>query len=142
MSESSSAKKRTQKASGAVRPATGSAVAPLSLEALARDTQIAVEQLRMPAGYKQDGTLATLAELLDPEVATLELAELTPEQRQSVIVKRLEQRPTLDLMMIGAGHINQARALAEVQANTEIGRTLMEIEQRSINYLLNKARKK
>lgn len=108
--------------------------------ATAQKTPLSTEQLRMPAGYKNDGTIATLAEVISPQVATLDLAQLPAEQRRDVVVKRLEQLPSLDIVMIGAGHIDKERAIAEVKADTEIGHTIMEIEQRSINYLLNKAK--
>jgi len=36
--------------------------------------------------------------------------------------------------MLGAGLIDQKRAMAEVKAQTSIGRALMEIEQRVINH--------
>ncbi|HZE62296.1 MAG TPA: hypothetical protein VE056_00370, partial [Pyrinomonadaceae bacterium] len=53
--------------------------------------------------------------------------------------KRIAQQPKFQIAMLGAGLLDQKRAIAEVKAQTSIGRALMEIEQRVINHQVNKA---
>lgn len=92
-----------------------------------------------PAGYHIDGTTtATLDEITDPSVPTMSLAELTEEQRVNLVVSRLQMKPDdFHIAMIGPAVINKTRAIAEVQARSRIGRTLMEIEQTLLSDLGN-----
>ena len=82
-----------------------------------------------PAGYHVGGTkLATLTEVLAPSTPTMALAELTEQQRVDLVVARLQAKPDgFCISMIGSGVINKTRAIAEVQARSRVGRTLMEI---------------
>jgi hypothetical protein len=90
-----------------------------------------------PAGYHIDGVkLATLGELVDPSIPTMSLPELTEEQRVKLVVSRLRMEPdNFRIAMIGPGVIDKARAIAEVQSGSRIGRTLMEIEQNLLLHL-------
>lgn len=83
-----------------------------------------------PAGYHVGGTkIATLREVRSPAVPTMSLTELTLAQRISLVVASLRLRPgDFTIEMIGPGAINRARAIAEVRAQSRIGRTIMEIE--------------
>jgi hypothetical protein len=104
--------------------------------------EISAEQWDLPASFNAEGTqMATLREVVNPEVPTLSLAELSPDQRADLVAKRIEAQPKFQLAMVGAGIIDKERAIAEVKAKTKIGRALCEIEQRVINNLLNKAKK-
>jgi hypothetical protein len=59
----------------------------------------------------------------------MSLTELTLAQRISLVVASLRLRPgDFTIEMIGPGAINRARAIAEVRAQSRIGRTIMEIE--------------
>ena len=95
-----------------------------------------------PAGYHVGGTkLATLTEVLEPSTPTMSLAELTEQQRVDLVVARLQAKPDdFSISMIGPGVINKARAIAEVQALSRVGRTLMEIEQLLITTLTEPSR--
>jgi hypothetical protein len=90
-----------------------------------------------PAGYRVGGTkLASLAEVADPLVPTMSLSELTEQQRIDLAVARLQAKADdFRMIMVGPGLINKARAIAEVQARTKVGRTIMEIEQLLIEAL-------
>lgn len=83
-----------------------------------------------PAGFHIDGEkVATLREVRAPDVPTMSLAELKREQRVQLVLASLRARPDdFTIGMIGPGVINKARALAEVEAQSRIGKTLMEIE--------------
>jgi hypothetical protein len=97
-------------------------------------------QWDLPASYCADGNqLATLREVVDPDVPTMSLSELTPEQRAELVAKRIEAQPNFQIAMIGAGLLDKQRAIAEVKSYSKIGRALVEIEQKMINHQVNKA---
>jgi hypothetical protein len=97
-------------------------------------------QWELPTSYCADGKgWATLREVVDPDVPTLTYSELSPEQRAELVAKRISEQPKFQIAMLGAGLIDQKRAMNEVRAQTAIGRALMEIEQRVINHQVDKA---
>jgi hypothetical protein len=97
-------------------------------------------QWELPASYCAGGKgWATLREVVDPEVPTMTFSELSAEQRADLVAKRIAQQPKFQIAMLGAGLLDQKRAMAEVKAQTSIGRALMEIEQRVINHQVAKA---
>jgi len=66
----------------------------------------------------------------------MSLSELTDQQRIDLAVARLQAKADdFRMTMIGPGVINKARAIAEVQARTKVGRTIMEVEQLLIEAL-------
>jgi len=97
-------------------------------------------QWELPTSYCADGKgWATLREVVNPDVPTMTYSELSPEQRAELVAKRISEQPKFQIAMLGAGLLDQKRAMAEVKAQTAIGRALMEIEQRVINHQVNKA---
>jgi hypothetical protein len=90
-----------------------------------------------PAGYHLGGKkFATLVELLDPSVPTMSWAELNAQQKIDLVVARLRSKPEdFHIRMIGPDRIDKARAILEVQAQSKIGRTMIEIEQLLISAL-------
>jgi hypothetical protein len=94
------------------------------------------EQWDMPATYRADGSrMATFRELLDPHVPTISLSQLDRDKLAELVAKRIELQPKYKIMMIGAGAIDKERAITEVRAQTDVGRILTEIEQRTIQLL-------
>ena len=101
------------------------------------------KQWEMPAGFHSDGSKhATLREVLNPDVATMQLSDLTLEQRAELVAKRLELQPKIELAMIGAGMVDKARAITEVKNRTKVGRLLIEIEHQMIRNLIEQAQKR
>ena len=97
-------------------------------------------QWNLPASFCADGKgWASLRELVDPDVPTMTYSELSPDQRSALVAKRIAEQPKFQIAMLGAGLLDQKRAMAEVKAQTSIGRALMEIEQRVINHQVTKA---
>lgn len=97
-------------------------------------------QWELPTSYCADGKgWATLRDVVDPDVPTMTYSELSPEQRAELVAKRISEQPKFQIAMLGAGLLDQKRAMAEVKAQTAIGRALMEIEQRVINHQVDKA---
>ena len=100
------------------------------------------KQWEIPAGFHFDGTkAATLREVLDPDVPTIQLTDLTLEQRAKLVAKRLELQPSIELAMVGAGMIDKARAITEVKKKTQVGKLLIEIEHQMISNLIEQAKK-
>jgi hypothetical protein len=96
-------------------------------------------QWELPASYCAGGKgWATLREVVDPDVPTMTYSELSAGQRAALVAKRIAQQPKFQIAMLGAGLLDQKRAMAEVKAQTAIGRALMEIEQRVINHQVAK----
>jgi hypothetical protein len=99
-------------------------------------------QLKLPAGFSSDGKkMASLKQVLAPEIPTRDFGELAPEQQAILTAERIRRQPRYKMGMVGAGVIDQKRAIAEVKAQTDVGRTLMEIEQRTIRMLKEKAKR-
>ena len=97
-------------------------------------------QWELPASFCAGGkSWATLREVVDPDVPTMTYSELSPKQRAELVAKRISEQPKFQIAMLGAGLLDQKRAMAEVMGQTAIGRALMEIEQRVINHQVTKA---
>ena len=97
-----------------------------------------------PACYAFDNSrMATLQELISPNVPTKNLVELSDDQLAELVVSRLEmEAPDFQLAMMGVGIIDKARAIAEVKARSTIGRYLIEIEHILIDQLETVGRRK
>ena len=103
---------------------------------------IPAKQWDMPAGFHSNGVEhATLRDVLDPDKPTMQLSDLTIQQRAELVVKRLELQPKIELAMIGAGMIDKSRAITEVKNRTKVGRLLIEIEHQMIRNLIEQAEK-
>jgi hypothetical protein len=103
-------------------------------------SEIPEEQLELPAGYSADGSrMVSLREVLSPDVPTADFPQLAPEQKAALTAERIRRQPKFKLGMVGAGIIDKERAIQEVKAQSDVGRTLIEIEQRTINHLIKKA---
>jgi hypothetical protein len=130
----SASRPRAKEASASAKPANEVTPSPIG-------TSVPQGQWDMPAGFRPDGKLATLKEVVDPKVPTLSLAEINPEQRADLVAKRIELQPNYQIAMIPAGIIDKDRAIAEVKSQSKVGRALTEIEQRVINNLIERATK-
>lgn len=138
MTNKPSRKKATKKqASKGAASATKSAAAKKKSK---KTEAIQDRQWALPASYCADGKgWATLRDVADPEIPTMSFSELSSEQRAALVARRIEQQPKFQIAMLGAGLVDQKRAIAEVKNQTAIGRALMEIEQRVINHQTAKA---
>jgi hypothetical protein len=110
-------------------------------KAKALNAPVPEDQWNMPAGFRSDGGIATLKEVVDPKVPTVSLAEVTPQQVADLVVKRIEQQPDFKVAMVGAGIVDKDRAIAEVKAQSSVGKRLIEIEQRVLNNLAERGSK-
>ena len=94
------------------------------------------EQWEMPISITPDGHWVTLREFAEQKMVTLSsrsLAEqLAPEQQAELVKERIAHRPDFKVAMIGIGLVNQERAMQEVGEQTPAGRTLINIELRTI----------
>lgn len=93
----------------------------------------------MPAGYMADGSrIASLREVLAPEIATKPLGELSHTERTELALRRLRAEPhDVRLRMLGVrGVLNKKRIIAEIEASSHIGMHLVDIEMRFIRMLV------
>jgi hypothetical protein len=116
---------------------------PAKKRAAKKSGKIPEKQWEMPAGFSADGIgHATLRDVVDPDVPTLQLSDLSLEQRAELVSKRLELQSQINLAMIGAGLIDKSRAITEVKNRTKVGKLLIEIENQMIRNLLEQAQRK
>jgi hypothetical protein len=101
--------------------------------------QVPAAQWDMPAGFSPDGKMASLREVVDPQYPTRTLAELNENQRASLTIQRIEAQPDFHMEMLGAGTIDKNRAVEEIKTGSKVGKALVEIEQRVINNLVERA---
>ncbi|MGE0131699.1 MAG: hypothetical protein AB7U82_26750 [Blastocatellales bacterium] len=80
--------------------------------------------------------MMTLGEIAEGGVAMLSQAQMTMEQRAELVARRIEMQPEFEIGMIGVGVVGKERAIAEVKAQSQVGRVLIEIEQRLLNKLM------
>lgn len=107
-----------------------------------KNGRVPAKQWEMPAGFCSDGsTQATLREVVDSSQPTMQLSDLSLEQRAELVVKRLELQSKIELAMIGAGMIDKRRAITEVKNRTKVGRLLIEIEHQMIRNLIEQSQK-
>lgn len=103
-----------------------------------RGTKIPPDQLDMPVTFDPAGNLVTLREVMKPGHGSVaSLASLSPEKRAELTVKRIEAQPEFEVAMVGGGVVDRERAIQEVKAHSEVGRVLVEIEQRVVQNLLD-----
>lgn len=111
-------------------------------KAVKKSAAFPAKQWEMPAGFCSDGSKhATLREVVDPNVPTMQLSGLTLQQRAELAVKRLELQSKIELAMVGAGMVDKARAITEVKNKTKVGRLLIEIEDQMIRNLIEQSQK-
>ncbi|MXV78151.1 hypothetical protein F4X73_05185 [Candidatus Poribacteria bacterium] len=95
-----------------------------------------------PVAMAPNGQWLSLREVVENEPARFSFVQLTPEQQSELVAERIRQRPEYDMGILGLGILNKKRAINEVQARTPIGCTLIEVEQRMIERLIERASQK
>lgn len=93
-----------------------------------------------PVAMAPDGQWISLREVIDEEPARFSFVQLTPEQQSELVAERIRQRPVFDVGILGLGVFSKKRAINEIRARTRIGCTLIEVEQRMIALLIERAR--
>ncbi|MDE0012369.1 MAG: hypothetical protein OXU36_14555 [Candidatus Poribacteria bacterium] len=98
------------------------------------------EQWKMPVSITSDGRWISLREFAEKRRATLSsrnsAEQLAPRQQAKLVEKRLAYRPDFKVAMIGIGMVDQERAIQEIREQTPAGRTLINIELRTIKRLM------
>ncbi len=95
------------------------------------------EQWEMPVSITPDGRWITLREFADQKMVTLSSKSLPEQlapagQEAELVERRIAYRPDFKVAMIGIGIVDQERAMQEVRKQTPAGRTLINIELRTI----------
>src|SRR5579862_2125097 len=95
------------------------------------------EELALPVGFSLDGKrMISLREAWQDPSANLSFVEMTPDQRARLTAKRMSLQKRRPAGIMGIGWLSPKRAVAEVLADTEIGRALVDVEGRTVASLL------
>lgn len=102
------------------------------------------EQWDLPVSKAADGRWITLREFVDKNVAVLSSTNLSEElsidQQAELVAERIAHRADFKVAMIGLGIVDQERAMQEIRDQTSAGRTLINIELRTIARAIKRAR--
>jgi hypothetical protein len=99
--------------------------------------KIPKEQLELPVSVRSNGRFVTLADVLSAKHIAIPLTSLSEEKRAKLTIKRIKAQPNFEIAMIDAGVINKKRAIQEINARSDIGMTLIEIEQHVMAHVLS-----
>jgi len=94
------------------------------------------KQLTLPVGYRGDGSMVSLEEVLTSGVEARLWPDLEPAQRADITAKRIELQPKFNLGLIGTGVISKEQAIEEVKSRSRIGMRLIDIENRLLTKLM------
>jgi len=104
--------------------------APTALEV---PSGIPEKQWSLPAGFVAGSRrTAALKRVVDPNYRTTDVHELDEAQRCELTLKRIARQKTFAFMTLDGQTITKRRALGEVRKQTPLGRTLVDIEHRTI----------
>lgn len=104
-----------------------------------RKLSVPDEQWALPVSMDAEGKLVSMRDACAPKTAVLSFAQLSLNQQAKLVSVRIKRQPKFKLSMIGAGVVSKERAIAEVRAQTPVGRTLIEIEQRMMARMMKRA---
>jgi hypothetical protein len=97
---------------------------------------ISAKQMRLPAGYHAGrARKASLKEVLDPEVETVDGDKLDAGQRARLTLARIAAQRSFNFHTLGGPLLSKRRALREVRAGTPLGDALVDIEHRAIRLM-------
>jgi hypothetical protein len=100
-------------------------------------------QAVLPAGFHRGGArFATLTEVVSPAVSTRQGEELTEDEKIRLTLKRVAAQDRIALASLGVGAIGKGRALAEIRAQTRLGRALVDIEVKTVDVLRQELEKR
>lgn len=105
-----------------------------------RKLKVPAEQWALPVSMDVQGHLVSMRDTCAGKTAVLSLEQLSLDQQTELVAERIERQPKFELSMIGAGVMSKERAIAEVRAQTPVGRTLIEIELRMMARMMKRAR--
>lgn len=93
-------------------------------------------QWNLPAGFTAgSGRAAALKKVVDPHCRTVDGPSLDEAQRCELTLKRIARQRTFEFRTLDGQTLSKRRALAEVRQQTPLGRTLIDIEHRTISLL-------
>jgi hypothetical protein len=103
--------------------------------------KLSADQWNAPAGFHaHEIRRATLEEVVNPQVPTKNLPELSSAEIYDLAVTRLSlEAPNFQVAVMGFGLIDKARALAEIRARTKLGKHLAVLQMYSVRSLVDLA---
>ena len=103
-----------------------------------------VEQWTLPVSFSAGAgpvRMVTLDEYVKLHTESIPVESLTLPQRIEIAVKRIELQPESCLATVNDGRLGKKRMIEEIQAKTDLGRSLLEIQRRTIDLVIAAARK-
>jgi hypothetical protein len=103
---------------------------------------ISEEEWNLPAGFRADGSIATLAEVITPQVSTMNLVNLNSVSKKQLVIERIKKQKSYPILsFLGMNDINQKGAIYEVEKQTNIGKIIERAEQNAIQIMIERATK-
>jgi hypothetical protein len=101
---------------------------------------ITPEEWDMPVTFGKDQPiLVSLRQSVEHQFDTIPVSFLTDDQWFALTAERIKRTPSFGVCMFGFGVLNQERAVAELEARSDAGKLLKEIEERLVKNLYARA---
>lgn len=102
------------------------------------------QQMHLPVGVDaKSGQLVTLASLVERRLGRNDVRLMSTladtKTRTSCALARIEANPKYRIGFVGQGVVDQERALSEVRQQTDLGRSLVEIEEAIVEAVVRHA---
>ncbi len=99
------------------------------------------QELQLPVSFDINGEIVSLRDYLlaktRGENSCLSFSSLSSSQKAKITAERIRREPEVKLGVRGAGVIDKQRAIAEVEALSPLGKTLIEAEEHIITHLID-----
>lgn len=103
---------------------------------------ISDEEWNLPAGFKEDGGIATLAEVISPKVATMNLFTMSSTSQKELVIERIKRQKNYPVLSFLEGNeIDQQAAISEVEKQSPIGKIIEQAEQNAIQIMIDRVKK-
>jgi hypothetical protein len=100
---------------------------------------VPADQWPLPVGMTTEGQFVSLKQYVLDHVPALLIPQLPPAQRSKLVAFRIGKQAHFEVATIGSGVLTKERAIAEVQALTPAGLALIDVEQRMIRRMIERA---
>src|SRR5262249_2394343 len=98
-------------------------------------------QWNLPVSFDQQGNPVSLRRYSTRDATVIPYESLTPAQRTTLAVKRIEMQPDFEIAVFGVGVYDAQSAVHEIQSGTRLGRKLVAIDERVVLHLLTETQK-
>lgn len=95
-------------------------------------------ELALPIGFTSDGDIVTLADVAAGRREPMPPSSLDAKAKRTLAAQRIEANPQFSVHGITTGNVSKQRALAEIEANSQLGNLLVDVEMRTVDRLLRR----